>query len=72
MGGGDDCCTITVGEVTSLPYGEEPTVENVGTDKDAIFDFGIPEGKQRDDGTEGKDGEVIQKALPLKVVKSKR
>lgn len=36
--------TIKVGEVTTLPAGSNATVTNVGTERDAIFDFGIPKG----------------------------
>ena len=37
--------TVSVGSVTSLPYGSEPTVTNSGTQKDAVFNFGIPKGQ---------------------------
>jgi len=37
--------TIAVGEVTSIDTFADPTVENVGTIEDAIFNFGIPRGK---------------------------
>lgn len=36
--------TVTVGETTTLPAGENATVENVGTSSAAIFNFGIPKG----------------------------
>jgi len=43
--------TITVGEVTSIDTFADPTVVNVGTIEDAIFDFGIPRGKGFAEGT---------------------
>ena len=36
--------TITIGTVTTLDAGSSATVENVGTNTDAIFNFGIPKG----------------------------
>lgn len=36
--------TIEVGTVTTLPYGSDATVVNVGTPEDAILNFGLPEG----------------------------
>lgn len=39
-----DTSTITVGTVTTLPAGSDATVVNVGTNTDAIFNFGIPKG----------------------------
>lgn len=43
--------TIEVGTVTSLPPGSTPTVENVGTSTNAVFNFGIPRGEQGEDAT---------------------
>ena len=37
--------TIKVGEVTLLEPTSEPTIENVGTENEAIFNFGIPKGE---------------------------
>ena len=37
--------SIKVGEVKLLEPNSEPTIENVGTEYDAIFDFGIPKGE---------------------------
>ncbi len=48
--------SIAVGEVTSLPFGSEPTVTNSGTTSSAIFDFGIPEGEQGNPGGDGNNG----------------
>ncbi len=36
--------TIAIDEVVTLPAGEPATVENVGTESQAIFNFGIPAG----------------------------
>ncbi len=36
--------TVTIGTVTTLPAGSSATVENVGTEEDAVLNFGIPEG----------------------------
>lgn len=40
--------TIEVGTVTTLPAGQNATVENVGNENEAVFNFGIPRGQ---DGT---------------------
>lgn len=48
--GVDASITISVGTVTSLAPGSTPTVVNVGTATDPIFNFGIPQGAT---GTEG-------------------
>jgi len=37
--------SVTVGKTTTLPAGSDATVENVGTDKKLVLDFGIPRGK---------------------------
>ena len=37
--------TISVGTVTSLTYGNTPTVVNVGSGSDVVFNFGIPNGQ---------------------------
>lgn len=41
-----DAATINVGTVTTLPAGSPATVQNAGTQNDAIFNFGIPQGQQ--------------------------
>lgn len=43
-----DAATIQVGTVTTLDSDEDATVTNVGTDTNAVFNFGIPKGKQPD------------------------
>jgi|GEM_PF-3353066 len=36
---------VTAGTATTLPYGNSPTVTNVGTTQNAVFNFGIPGGQ---------------------------
>lgn len=48
-----DPATIVIGEVTSLPPGSAPTVENVGTANDLILNWGIPRGERGEDGNTG-------------------
>jgi len=43
-----DAGSVTIGTVTTLPAGSPATVENTGTEKDAILNFGIPEGHDGD------------------------
>lgn len=43
--------TVAVGTVTTLPAGSDATVQNVGTESAAIFDFGIPKGDKGDAGS---------------------
>lgn len=59
--------TIQVGSTTTLPAGSTATVENTGTDSDAEFNFGIPQGAKGDPGdpatnlvtsVNGRDGAV--------------
>lgn len=51
----DNMETISVdaGTATTLPYGSAPTVTNSGTTRNAVFNFGIPQGKQGDKGDKG-------------------
>lgn len=57
--------TIKVGNVNSLPAGSNPTIENVGTERDAIFDFGIPSSSGEDLVTSDTiDSIVVVDALP--------
>ena len=55
--------TISIGTVTQLNPGSNPTVENVGTGSNVVLNFGIPkgdkgdQGKQGDPGNDGEDGE---------------
>ena len=48
--------TISVGSVTSLDPGSEPTVVNAGTENAAVFNFGIPKGEKGDTGAQGNPG----------------
>lgn len=50
--------TIQVGSVETLPSGSQAYVENVGTEINAIFNFGIPEGEQGIAGEDGRNGEA--------------
>ena len=45
-----ESATIEIGEVTTLPAGSQATVENVGTNNNAVFNFGIPKGEKGDAG----------------------
>lgn len=49
--------TIKVGEVKLLEPTSEPRIENVGTQYDAVFNFGIPTGPQGEKGEKGEPGE---------------
>lgn len=53
--------SITVGTTTTLPAGSDATVENVGTDKKLVLDFGIPRGRDGFDlyGFAVKNGKLI-------------
>lgn len=42
--------TIQVGSTTTLTAGSSATVANTGTDSDAVFNFGIPQGQKGDPG----------------------
>ena len=47
--------TIHIGKVTTVPHGKGASVTNVGTSRDAVLNFVIPEGPSRD----GRDGASI-------------
>ena len=49
--------SVSVGETKTLEPGESVTVENSGTKKDMILDFGIPKGEKGDKGDTGAKGE---------------
>ena len=53
---GDFSATVDAGETATLPPGESATVTNVGTKKDAVFNFGIPKGKTGETGPRGPQG----------------
>lgn len=48
--------TIKIGSVSSLNYGDTPTVTNVGTDTHAVLNWGIPAGQQGPQGIQGDPG----------------
>ena len=50
--------TIKIGKVTTLSPDKDATVTNSGTGSNAVFDFGIPQGKTGDAGPQGKPGVV--------------
>ena len=56
QGPAGDSATIAVGTVTALPYGSAPTVNNVGTSSDAIFNFGVVAGPTGATGATGPAG----------------
>lgn len=49
-----DSSTIRIGSVTS---GASPSVENVGTNTDAVFDIVLPKGDRGEKGDRGNDGQ---------------
>lgn len=51
-----DNATITIGQVSTLAPGSQATVTNVGTDTNAVLDFGIPEGLKGSQGDQGTPG----------------
>lgn len=51
--------TIQVGNVTTLEPGENATVTNVGTENNAIFNFGIPKGEDGAGGTGNVSSDTI-------------
>lgn len=40
-----DAATISVGSVTTVPYGQNASVANSGTEQEAVLDFRIPQGR---------------------------
>lgn len=48
--------TITIGTVTTLEPDQEATVQNTGTETNAVLAFGIPKGVQGDIGPQGPQG----------------
>lgn len=59
---GGRSATIQIGSVETLPAGSEAYVQNVGTETDAVFNFGIPEGERGLSGSDGVDGSDGQAA----------
>lgn len=64
LGGGSSdnvyVVTVKVGTVETLATGEPATVENVGTKKDMILNFGLPRGDKGDKGDKGDSGEPFK------------
>lgn len=50
---GGESSTIQIGETTTLNPGEEASVTNSGTEKDAVLNFSIPRGGKGDKGDPG-------------------
>lgn len=53
---GDATVTVRVGQTTTLAPGSSATVTNSGTDTDAVFNFGIPQGTPGTTGEQGIQG----------------
>lgn len=51
-----NAATIHVGSTTTLPVGQDATVENVGNQYAAVLNFGIPQGPQGPKGDKGDTG----------------
>lgn len=52
-----NAAAIYVGSTTTLPVGQDATVENVGTQYAAVLNFGIPQGPQGPQGAKGDKGD---------------
>ena len=59
-----NAATVYVGSTTTLPVGQDATVENVGTQYNAVLNFGIPQGPRGPQGVKGDPGEPGQKGEP--------
>lgn len=55
-----NAATVYVGSTTTLPVGQDATVENVGTQYNAVLNFGIPQGPRGPQGIQGERGEPGQ------------
>jgi len=53
-----NAATVQVGSTTTLPVGQDATVENVGNQYAAILNFGIPQGPQGPQGVKGDKGDT--------------
>ena len=53
-----NAATIYVGSTTTLPVGDDATVENVGTQYNAVLNFGIPQGPRGPQGVKGDKGDA--------------
>lgn len=52
QGAQGNAATISVGSVTTVPYGQNASVQNSGTEKEAVLDFRIPQGRPGDQVTQ--------------------
>ena len=59
-----NAATVYVGSTTTLPVGQDATVENVGTQYNAVLNFGIPQGPRGPQGVKGDPGVPGQKGEP--------
>ena len=64
--------TIAIGTVTTLEPDQEATVQNTGTETNAVLSFGIPKGVQGDIGPQGPQGApgVNENVLHSDIIKS--
>lgn len=53
-----NAATIHVGSTTTLPVGQDATVENIGSQYAAVLNFGIPQGPQGPQGVKGDKGDT--------------
>lgn len=51
-----NAATVSVGSTTTLPVGQDATVENVGSIYNAVLNFGIPQGPRGPQGATGATG----------------
>lgn len=51
-----NAATVSVGSTTTLPVGQDATVQNVGTLYNAVLNFGIPQGPRGPQGATGATG----------------
>lgn len=55
---GDFSASVSIGTVTTGQPGSDASVTNTGTEKDAVFNFSIPQGSQGPQGPQGPPGEI--------------
>lgn len=54
----DNSFSFKIGDVTTLPAGEKPSVSNSGSDQHIVLDFAIPSGAAGATGAKGDKGET--------------
>ena len=71
-GDAGDNATIAIGTVTTLEPGQEATVQNTGTETNAVLAFGIPKGETGATGPQGPQGApgVNENVLHSDIIKS--